>query len=127
MALIDRDLAANGNEGSFTPFQLLAGEKELVTTIGQAAAATVWAKYQVLALVAGLLVPYDDTAETGAEVAYAIAAQPKLATAAAASEPIFVGGCFNHAALVWPAGADTFAERQAAFARTGIVIDKIIP
>ncbi len=124
---IDRDLAANGNEGTFTPFQLLAGESDIITTVGNAAAATVWAKYQVLALVAGLLVPYDDTSSAGAQTAYAIAAQPKIATAAVSSEPIYVGGVFNHQALVWPAGADTFAERQAAFARTNVVIDKIIP
>jgi hypothetical protein len=124
MAMIDRDLAGNGTEGSINEIQLYAGESDIVTTAADAAAATTWAKYTVLALVAGLLVPVDPAGSGAAAIAYAIAAQPKVAGTAVHAEPIFVGGVFNHAALVWPAAWDTFYERQAAFAGSNITINK---
>ena len=39
--------------------------------------------------------------------------------------PVYVSGFFNHAALGWPAGANTLAERIAAFSRTTIKIGAI--
>lgn len=124
MAIIDRDLAGNGTLGSYTPEQLFAGDSDVVTTRANVAGATVLEKYRVVALVAGSLVVWDPTASDGSQLAYGISAQPKPAQSAVASHPVFVGGVFNHAVLVWPDGL-TFEQKQAAFARTDIVIDRL--
>ncbi|AAQ63359.1 decorator protein D [Burkholderia phage BcepNazgul] len=124
--MIDRDLAGNGTEGSYIPEQLYAGEADIVTTRANVAAATVLEKYRVVALVGGLLVPWNPAASDGSQKAYGISAQPKAAGAATVSHPVFVGGVFNHAVLVWDAAADTFEERQAAFAGTPVFIDRLV-
>jgi hypothetical protein len=111
-----RDLTAgfNGSEGSWTPPNLLAGDMEVITTHLPLAASTAVQQFQVLAFVGGVLVPYDDTDDAGAEEAYAIAVQA-AASGTQRDIPVFIGGFFNHEALVWPAGADTLAERREAF------------
>lgn len=40
--------------------------------------------------------------------------------------PYYSGGFFNHAALVWPAGAPTLAARKAAFLGTNISIGSVL-
>ncbi len=127
MALIDSDLAANTDVGSYTPFQLFAGEAKIVTQDYPVAAATVLQKYQVVGVVTatGLLVPHDPAASDGSQNAVGITCQPKAAGSAQKNHPIYVGGCFNAAALVWNAATDTMPERRAAFARTPIVIEHI--
>lgn len=51
------------------------------------------------------------------------AAQP---IAANGKGPSFVGGIFNHEALVWPASLDTLAKRKAALAGTNIGVRKLL-
>lgn len=127
MALIDSDLAASTSVGTYTPTQLFAGDKAPITTDYPAAAATVLEKNRVVGVVTatGLIVPHDPAAVDGSQVAVGIVCQPKAAGSAQKQVSIYVEGAFNHAALVWNAATDTVAERKAAFARTGILIEEI--
>ena len=126
-----RDLTAgfNAAEGTWTPDHLFAGEQDVVTTSLPLAASTAIAARQVLALnAAGELVVLDP-AGTGGTATNAIAVGIAVAAAASVGSvrnvPIYVGGCFNHAALGWPAALDTLAERRNAFIRTNITIESI--
>lgn len=40
--------------------------------------------------------------------------------------PYYIGGIFNHEALVWPAGVDTLAARKAAFEGSNINVEKVL-
>lgn len=125
MALIDSDLAAYTDLGSYTPTQLFAGDAPIVTTDYPCAAATVLAKYQVVAIVADKLVAHNPGASDGSQIAVGITCQAKAAQSADKQVTIYRAGCFNHAALVWHTDSDTLAERKAAFVRTPIVIEQI--
>ncbi|AEY69573.1 decorator protein [Burkholderia phage vB_BceS_AH2] len=115
------DLAGNGTLGSYTPFQLWAGEKEIVTDHDPVAPNTTIAKYQVLAKnAAGQLVPHDPTASDETAKAVGVATQPIKTGAAAASIGYYVSAFLNHEALVWHASLDTLAKRKAAFVGTEI-------
>ena len=115
------DLAGNGTLGSYTPFQLFAGEKEIVTDHDPVAPNTTIAKYQVLAKNAdGQLVPHNPAATDGTEKAVGVATQPITTGATAASIGYYVSAFFNHEALVWDASLTTLAARKAAFAGTEI-------
>ena len=117
------DLAGNGNLGGFTPFQLFAGEKEIVTTHDLVASGVTIAKYQGVAKDAnGLIVPHDPTAGNTTAKLVGFAAQPIVTTAAGKSLPYYVSAFFNHEALVWHASLDTLAKRKAAVAGTEIQI-----
>lgn len=100
------------------PFELFAGESDIVTDQGQASATPI-VQFAVVARVTatGRMVVWAPAASDGSEKAVGIAAQP---AAANAHFPLYVGGVFNHEALVWPAAADTLAERKAAFDGTNI-------
>lgn len=97
---------------------LFAGEMPVVTDQGVIGSQAL-AQFQVLMYGASgdanKLVPWDNTPGT----AVAIAATPLAANTALG--PIYVGGFFNHQALVWPAAADTYAERRAAFSKDGTI------
>lgn len=97
---------------------LFAGEMPVITDQGVIGSSAV-AQFQVLMYGAsgdaGKLVPWDNTAGT----AVAIAATALAANTALG--PIYVGGFFNHQKLVWPAAADTYAERRAAFSKDGTI------
>lgn len=140
------DLAESGTLGTFTPEQLFAGECEIVTDHALVADEKNLAKYTVVAKnAAGQLVAWnpgqadiavaggavDQTTKAPETFAVGILAQPMdttdaTGTSEATNCPFFVGGYFNHAALVWPAAADTFAERVAAFERTNIRIGALL-
>jgi hypothetical protein len=123
-----RDVTAgfSSSEGTFTPDNLFAGSAEVVTTTLPLAASTAIAARTVLALnTSGYLVAYDDTAVDSKATAVCISVEAAASSGSVREIPVYVGGCFNHEALVWPAGANTLAERRAAFQRTNIVIDKI--
>lgn len=121
------DLAGNGTRGSVEPFQLFAGEKEIVTAHDPVAASTEIAKYEVIARnTSGELVPYDADGEDGEDKAIGIAAQPiKTDAVTVQSLPYYVSGFFNHEALVWPAGVTTLAQRKALFVGTEIQIGSL--
>jgi hypothetical protein len=123
-----RDLAGNGTLGSFTEEQLFSGEADIVTDSAEVPAELNLPKYTVLMKNAGgQIVAWDGAAPN----AVGILAQPLDTTAAtgtgvATDAPFFKGGVFNPLALVWPAGADTLAERVAAFERTNVVIRRLL-
>ena len=116
-----RDLVGGlENVGSFEPLQLWAGEMPIITDHGTAKDGTTLAKYAVVAKDAdGFLVAHNPAGTGGTAstaVAIGITAQPVAASGANVDVPIFVGGYFNHEALVWNASTDTLAERVAVFA-----------
>lgn len=115
-------LAGNGDLGSYEPTNLFAGEQDIITDGGEVAIA--FAKYQVIAKnAAGKLIPYDPTvADAPAAVAIGIANE---AGTVGSYAPYYLGGGFNHEALVWPATVDTLAKRQAVFDRTNIHIGNL--
>lgn len=106
--------------GSFEPLQLWAGEMPIITDHGTAKDGTTLAKYAVVARDAqGFLVAHDPAGTAGTAsnaIAVGILAQPVAASGANVDVPMFVGGFFNHEALVWNAATDTLAERVAVFA-----------
>lgn len=115
-------LAGSGTLGTWTPTQLFAGEADIVTDSGIAAADI--AMYQVIAKnAAGKFVPHAPSATDGTQTAIGIALQP---TKNGNGVQYYTGGCFNHAALGWDSTLDTFEKRQAVFDRTNIQISKII-
>lgn len=107
------------------PFHLFAGESDTVTSQGDFVADTV--QFAVLGRVtaSGLYQAWDPVAVDGSEVAVAIAAQPVDVSEQVAG-PVYIGGFFNHEALIWPVAADTLAERKAAFDGTPINIGKLL-
>lgn len=111
------------NEGDFVPFELYAGESDIVTSQGTAGA-TALEQFRVVARAGdGTLIPWDGVTLAGAGCAVGIAAQPIPATV---SGPIFIGGSFNHLALVWPVGVTTLPARKAAFDASNIQIGAIL-
>lgn len=69
----------------------------------------------------GVSTPWDGDLEAGQPIG--ITAQPIPAND---SGPSFVGGIFNHEALVWPAAVDTLSERKAAFAGSPIGVRQLL-
>lgn len=118
-----QDLAAGGTlYGPLNYDLLFAGDTPKPVT-GHAIAATDLTKYQVAVMLANGQISSDFTGVTdGAKCV--IVAQPALS---GQNVPFFEGGCFNDAALTWPAGTafDTLAERVRFFKGTGIKIDTI--
>lgn len=116
-------LAGNRDLGTHTPFQLFAGEAEIVT--GSYPVGADLSQYQVFAVnAAGAAVPVAPAANDGTQIAVGVTAQ--AATVAQGNVPVYESGHFNHEALVWPAAWDTYAERKAAFARTTIKIGRLV-
>lgn len=143
--MADKDLAASGTYGGYTPLQLFAGESDIVTSPGIVKANQNLAKYTVVAKdVNNKLVPYApataDVAVVGGATSQTAKAPETRAvgilctaidttsggTNADTSVSMYVGGVFNHAALVWPAAAGTLALRKAAFDRTNITIEQVL-
>lgn len=118
----DVDDLAGGNlsYGSYTPFQLFAGDDDAVTQSFEVAANTAITKYQVLAVDAnGRLVPHAPAASDTTAKALYVACQGMASNASVVKLPVYVEGYFNHEALVWDASLTTLAERQAAFRYNG--------
>lgn len=128
MGVVDKDLAGGEVFGAVNVTQLRAGDDPLKTEEGIIDTG-VLAKYTVLGKITatGKLVALTPGAVDGSQVAYGILTQAVDATAADVRAGVYVAGCFNDAALVWPVHAsyDTLIERQAAFARTPIRIGTI--
>ena len=117
------NLAGTGTVGGYTPFQLFAGQKEIVTAHDPVAPNTAIQQFQVIAKnPAGQLVPHNPAAADSANKAIGVAAQPLAANAQPVSLPYYVSAFFNHEALVWDATLDTLAERKAAFVGTEIQV-----
>lgn len=106
------------------PFELFAGDSEVVTDQGQAGGSNI-AQFAVLGRITATnrWVVVAPAASDGSQIARAIAAQP---IAANAMGPIYVGGIFNHEALIWPAAWDLLSERKAAFDGTPIGVRALL-
>lgn len=120
--------AGSRDLGSVDPDQLFAGEADIVTDYGTMLTGQNLAQYTVLAKnAAGKLVPWAPAAVDGTQIAHSILALSVNTTSPAGDQsvPIFIGGVFNEARLVWPAAADTLEERKAAFDRTNISIQRL--
>lgn len=113
-------LASNSSD-SYVPSDLLAGDDDVVTTVGTIALGNNVLQYTVLGRVTatGEYAPWAPAATDGTEKAIAISAEAIDATAAAAVVPIYRDGFFNIADLVWPAGS-TAIQQQEAFDNTSI-------
>lgn len=75
---------------------------------------------------AGTLTGGAAESDVQAKIAVAIAAQPVDAATPGNWVPIFIGGVFNHEALVWPAAVGTLAQRKRAFAGTDISVAQLL-
>lgn len=135
MTTTERMLAGYETVGNYQPIQLYAGEAQPVSTQGLVAAGAVLGqknardetyKFPLVALVAGKLVPFNPAGGGGTNILYGILphAMDTSATGynADTNSPVFVEGVFNFDALDT---AMTYAQAQAAVARTAIVIQKL--
>lgn len=116
--------AGNVDLGSHAPVQLFAGSADVVTDNFPVGADL--AQYQVFAVnAAGAAVPHDPTATDGTEKAVGVTL---YAVAAAAGGHVagYIGGDFNHEALVWHSSLDKLMVRKAAFLRTNIAIKSLL-
>ena len=111
-------------EGTFSPYELFAGESDIIT--GQGTAGTVAIpQFQVCSRDPTFnLIPWDGVTVSGPGKPFCIAGQP---IPAGSQGPIFLGGVFNYLALIWGAADPlTLAAKKAAFDGTNIVIGKIL-
>lgn len=110
-------------EGTFAPFELWAGESDIVTSQGTADVTAI-EQFRVLARsTTGTLIPWDGATLSGQGRAIGFAAQPIPANT---SGPIFVGGFVNHLALIWPASVTALWQRKQAFDGTNIEVGAIL-
>lgn len=127
--MVDKTLAGNGDLGSFTPEQLFAGECNIRTSRRTVKAGSVFAQFEVVGLdAAGKIVKLaDETGDAHFVLPHAI---DTSATGynADADAPVYEEAVFNHEVLVWPAAANTLAERQAMFARGNpkITVERVL-
>lgn len=127
--MVDKTLAGNGDLGSFTPEQLFAGEANVRTSRGTFAAGLKFAQFEVVTINEDG--EFDKVADAAGE-GHAITAHAIDTSAtgynAAADGPVYEEGVFNHEILVWPAAADTLAERKAIFARGNpkITVERVL-
>lgn len=103
------------------PFDLWAGEADLVTSQGTAGANLAQFTVIMRGGTGGTQVVAWDGTTAGAAIGF-------LAQAAVTGGPavFFTGGVPNHKALVWPAGVTTLDARKAAFDRSNITISAIL-
>ena len=114
-------LAGNLNLGQHQPFHLFAGEAPIITDTFPVGADL--EEYQVFALDAtGAAVPHDPVTDPDAPEAIARGITC-FAVDSATMDHVsgYVGGFFNHDALVWHASLTTLAARKAAFGTTSTV------
>lgn len=120
--------AGSTSEGSFLPFELYAGEADIVTT--QFVSSEDIDQFEILVQATDGTVgvwngtDYPGGAEaTMVPIPIGIAAQAFLS---GATGPVFVAGVFNVDALNWPSGVSTLANRRRAFVGTGITVQKLL-
>jgi hypothetical protein len=100
------------------PFELWAGEADLVTSQGTAGANL--AQFTVIMRDGtNKIVAWDGTAGK----AIGFLAQPAVTNGPAV---YYTGGVPNHKALIWPAGVATLDARKAAFDGSNITISAIL-
>ncbi len=111
------------SEVEFSPFELFAGESDIVTSQGTAGAVAL-EQFRVVARANdGTLIAWDGVTVAGRGKPFGFTAQP---IPAATQGPIFVGGFFNHLALIWPDAVSSLSDRKAAFDGTDVHIGAIM-
>lgn len=115
-------LAGNVDLGSFEPYYLFAGEKQIVTQAFPVGA-TALVQYQAVALdAANKLVPLDPAASDSTKVMVGVTT---VAAPANSSVGIYTSAFLNHEAVVWPSALDTFDKRRAASLSCEVDIGKV--
>lgn len=111
------------DEGTFLPFELWAGEAKIITQ--PFVAAEDIDQFQVVVLnSSGEVAVWNGTDFPGGAEATMVPVPFGIASTAIASGDsggVYVGGFFNHKALVWPGGAATLVNRKRAFAGNGSI------
>ena len=123
------NLAGNGNHGSYTPFHLFAGEKEIVTS--QAIVASLqgaFAQFEVIAFDGnGNIAKYNPAGAAPLNRAIGVTCQAiEAGQSGTTLFPYYRSGYFNHEALVWPAGMATLAARKAAVIASEIEVGALM-
>jgi hypothetical protein len=109
-------------ENTFAPFELWAGESDLVTS--QATAGANLAQFTVIAYSAtNTIVAWAPAATDSTAKAIGFLAQAAVSGGPAV---FYTGGVPNHAALIWPSGVTTLAARKAAFAGSNMTISALL-
>lgn len=115
------DVVASGTGTTVTLTAIAAGTAGNAITLAEAVA-------DVGFTVSGATLTGANAAEdvpSGNAVAIALQAVP--AATPGAYVPVAVAGCFNHEALVWPAGLGTLRQRKMAFESSrGIVVKQLL-
>lgn len=107
---------------TFAPFELWAGESDLVTS--QGTAGTNLAQFTVVAYSAtNTIVAWAPAATDASNVAIGFMAQAAVSGGPAV---FYTGGVPNHAVLIWPAGVTTLDARKAAFKGSNITISALL-
>lgn len=114
-------LAGNVDLGTHLPTHLFAGEAPIITDTFSVGADL--EEYQVFALNAsGQAVPHNPAALEGAPELIAVGISCFAVDSATMSDVSgYVGGFFNHEALVWDASLTTLAQRKAVFGSTSTI------
>jgi len=68
----------------------------------------------------------DTTDTVPSDMPIGIAAQAAAAATPGNYVPIYVAGCFNHEALVWPTGFGSLNDRKRVFDRTEIMVKQLL-
>lgn len=119
-------IASGPNTQTFAPYQLLAGDTPPVATVDMTVTTGLsFVQGEVVAQLAGKIVKYNPAAETSAAQAIGVMNYAVNTSGGERKAAIYVGGCFNVAALTYPAGVTTIEAKQAAFAGTGISVRKL--
>lgn len=115
-------LAGSSVYGPNNPVQLFAGEADVITDAAPALADI--AQFEICALTTTGVTPFLVGTHTVDQVVIAA-----VAAASGKQCPYYSGGYFNHAVLIWPAGAtlDTYVERKAWLVNRTIKIGHITP
>lgn len=117
MTAINR-FAGDEDLGSFEPTQIFAGSADIVTDGGEVVEVE-FAQYQpIIRTATGGLAPYVAGQDPDV-LPFAISTLPGVVGSTC---PYYVGGTFNHEAMVWDAAVNTLALRRELFARTNINI-----
>lgn len=115
-------------EGDILPFELYAGESDIVTS--QFTAGEAITQFDVLVCSpAGVVTKWNGTDFPGGGEANLVPTPMGIAAQSFANGqmgPVFIGGVFSVDALRWPAGASTLAQRKAAFVGTNIAIGRLL-
>lgn len=102
----DRQLAGNRNLGSFLASQLWAGEAEATTDSAPALAAI--SQWQLCALTATGIIPFDVAVHTGQQAVIST-----IGVAIGLQCPYWIAGRFIASAIAWPVTINTLPLQKA--------------